>query len=322
MSKSKYYYDKDTLSFKEIELSASKRLRRYGVFFIAAILFGGFSFILVGNFVESPHEKYLERELENLQLNYDNLNLKIGQAEVVLHSLQERDDKLYRVYFEAAPIPEEQRNSGFGGVNRYRKLEGFDNSALIVSSSKKLDMLSKRIYTQSKSLDDIVVLAENKKALLSHIPAIQPVTNKDLKKMASGYGYRWHPILKYRKFHAGMDFSAKTGTPIFATGDGVVKKAVKAGAFGKHVVIDHGFGYKTLYGHMHNYKVKKGQKVKRGEIIGAVGSTGMSTGPHLHYEVHKNGKKVNPVNYYHNDLTPAEYNILLRMSQEENQTMD
>jgi murein DD-endopeptidase MepM/ murein hydrolase activator NlpD len=167
-----------------------------------------------------------------------------------------------------------------------------------------------------------VELAKNKEELLLHIPAIQPVANENLKRMASGYGYRWHPILKYRKFHAGMDFSAEVGTPIYATADGVVKKALKTGGYGNHIVIDHGYGYETLYGHMEKYIVRKGQKVKRGEVIGYVGNTGLSTGPHLHYEVHKNKKVQNPVNFYYNDLTSEEYDILLKMSQQENQSMD
>jgi murein DD-endopeptidase MepM/ murein hydrolase activator NlpD len=193
---------------------------------------------------------------------------------------------------------------------------------LVIQNSKKLDILLKQIYTQSKSLDEIVDLAKNKENLFLHIPAIQPVANTDLKRMASGYGYRYHPILKYRKFHAGMDFSAKVGTPIYATGDGKVIKVIRSSSYGKYIVIDHGFGYETLYAHLNEFKVKKGDKVKRGEIIGLVGNTGMSSGPHLHYEVHKNGKVVNPVNFYHNDLTPEQYERLLKMSMVENQAMD
>ncbi|MCK5781450.1 MAG: M23 family metallopeptidase [Flavobacteriales bacterium] len=322
MSKVTYYYDQNTLSYKKIKKSKWRRVKKTGVFLLASLLFGGLSLIFLGQFVESPNEKYLGRELANMQLNYDLLSRKFDQTESVLNDIQERDDKLYRVYFEADPIPSAQRVAGFGGVNRYKKLEGYDNSDLIIESSRKLDILNKQIYIQSKSLDEIVELAMNKEKLFEHIPAIQPVANKDLKRMASGYGWRWHPILKYRKFHAGMDFSAKIGTPIYATGDGVVKKAVSGGGYGRHVVIDHGFGYETLYGHMNKYLVKRKQKVKRGEIIGYVGNSGLSSGPHLHYEVHKNGKVMNPINFYHNDLTAEEYELLLKMSQQENQSMD
>jgi murein DD-endopeptidase MepM/ murein hydrolase activator NlpD len=322
MSKLKYYFDSTTLKYHPIKVDRWYRIKRTGRFLLASLLFGGLSLIFLNQFVESPKEKILKRELSNMQLNYDLLNRKINQAEEVLQSIQERDDKLYRVYFEAEPISNAVRNSGFGGINRYKKLEGYNNSDLVIESSKKLDILSKKLYTQSKSLDEIVKLAENKEELFLHIPAIQPVANENLKRMASGYGYRMHPILKYRKFHAGMDFSAKVGTPIYATGDGVVTKVLSTGGYGKHIVIDHGYGYETLYGHMSAFNVKKGQKVKRGEVIGYVGSTGLSSGPHLHYEVHKNKKVMNPVNYYYNDLTADEYDILLKMSQEENQSMD
>ncbi|MEN8137578.1 MAG: M23 family metallopeptidase [Bacteroidota bacterium] len=322
MSKVKYYYDPHSLSYQKIKKSKWDQVINTGVFLLASLLFGGLSLLFIGQFIESPNEKYLKRELDNMQLNYDLLGRKIDQAESVLHGIQERDDKLYRVYFEADPIPKEQRVAGFGGINRYKRLEGYENSDLVIESSKKLDILNKQLYIQSKSLDEIVDLAKEKEKMFVHIPAIQPVANKDLNRMASGYGYRWHPILKYRKFHSGMDFSAKIGTPIYATGDGVVKKAISGGGYGKYVVIDHGYGYETLYGHMNKYIVKRRQKVKRGEVIGYVGNTGLSSGPHLHYEVHKNGKKLNPVNFYHNDLTPEEYGRLLIMSQQENQSMD
>ena len=322
MSKVKYYYDTETLSYKKIERNKWDRAKSTSKFLFASLLFAVLSVLFINQFVESPKEKHLNRELNNLKINYDLMNRKIDQAQIVLEGIQERDDKLYRVYFEAEPIPEAIRKSGFGGVNRYQKLEGFENSDLVVRNSKKLDVLSKQIYTQSKSLDEIVALAKHKEDLFNKIPAIQPVANKDLNRMASGYGYRMHPILKYRKFHAGMDFSAATGTPIYATGDGVVKKVVTSSGYGKHIVIEHGFGYETLYGHMSEFNVKRKQKVKRGEIIGYVGNTGLSSGPHLHYEVRKNKKVLNPVNFYHNDLSAEEYDRLLKMSQVENQSMD
>ncbi|WP_304039095.1 M23 family metallopeptidase, partial [Mesonia mobilis] len=232
------------------------------------------------------------------------------------------DNNIYRVYFEANPIPEEQRKAGFGGINRYKDLEGYDNSELIMETAKRLDILQKQIVVQSKSLDEIANLAEEKEKLLTAIPAIQPVKNENLKRMASGYGMRMHPILKYRKMHNGMDFSAPTGSLVYATGDAVVKKAQRTTGFGNLVVLDHGFGYETYYAHLSEFKVRRGQKVKRGEIIAEVGSTGLSTAPHLHYEVHKNGKVVNPINFYHGDLTAEEYDIMLNQSALENQSLD
>jgi murein DD-endopeptidase MepM/ murein hydrolase activator NlpD len=322
MARDKFYFDYKTLSYKRIKLSLWDRIRKTLVFLLSSSIFSLLILFGINEYFDSPKEKSLKRELNNLKLNYELLNRKMTQAENVLAGIQERDNKLYRVYFETEPISEEVRKSGFGGINRYKDLEGYQNSELVIQNSKKLDILLKQIYTQSKSLDEIVDLAKNKENLFLHIPAIQPVANTDLKRMASGYGYRYHPILKYRKFHAGMDFSAKVGTPIYATGDGKVIKVIRSSSYGKYIVIDHGFGYETLYAHLNEFKVKKGDKVKRGEIIGLVGNTGMSSGPHLHYEVHKNGKVVNPVNFYHNDLTPEQYERLLKMSMVENQAMD
>ena len=240
-----------------------------------------------------------------------------------MSQLQQRDNNIYRAYFEANPIPEEQRKAGFGGVNRYRYLNGYDNTKLIKTATKKLDILSKQLVVQSKSLDEIVVLAKNKKEMLASIPAIQPVANKDLKRMASGYGYRIHPIYKTRKFHWGMDFSAPRGTPVYATGNGKIEKVKRSRrGYGNQVKINHGFGYKTFYAHLEKYTVRKGQKVKRGDLIGYVGTSGISTAPHLHYEVIKGNRKLNPVYFYFSDLTPEEYNRMLEMASQENQSLD
>lgn len=245
------------------------------------------------------------------------------QIENVLENVQERDNNLYRVYFEASPIPQSQRTAGFGGVNRYKDLEGYQNSKIIVDASKRLDVLSKQLVVQSKSLDEIEYLASNKVDLLAAIPSIQPIRNKDLKRVASGYGYRKDPFTKKPRMHWGMDFTAPRGTPIYATGDGIVKRADnRAAGFGKHIRIDHGFGYVSLYAHMSKYKVKRGQKVKRGEIIGYVGNTGRSAGPHLHYEIFKDGKKINPLNFYYGDLSAEEFDVLLNLANQENQSLD
>jgi len=215
------------------------------------------------------------------------------------------------------------RNAGFGGVDRYRELEGLSNSDLLVTTTKKLDKLSKQIYIQSKSFDEIVKMANNKSILLASIPAIQPISNKNLRRMASGFGYRTHPIYKTTHFHTGMDFSAPVGTPVFATGDGTIERADNlAQGYGNHIVINHNFGYKTLYGHLSRFAVRAGKKVKRGDLIGYIGSTGMSTAPHLHYEVIRNNQKVNPVNYYYNDLSPEEYQAMIELSSQSNQSFD
>jgi murein DD-endopeptidase MepM/ murein hydrolase activator NlpD len=247
---------------------------------------------------------------------------RLEAIEEVLADIQSRDNNIYRVLFEANPIPNEIRQAGFGGVNRYKDLENINNADLILANAKKIDKISKQLVIQSKSLDEIAQLAEDKEALLKTIPAIQPIQNEDLTRVASGYGMRLHPILKYRRMHKGMDFTAAPGTPIYATGDGKVSKVGLGSGYGKMVIIDHGFGYKTYYAHMSKYNTKVGRKVTRGEIIGYVGNSGLSSGPHLHYEVWKNGVVMNPVNFYFNDLTPEEYDIMLAKASIENQSLD
>jgi murein DD-endopeptidase MepM/ murein hydrolase activator NlpD len=274
-------------------------------------------------YIETPKEKALKRELSNMELQFELLNKKIVQAQTVLSEIETRDNTIYRVYFEANPISEEQRKAGFGGVNRYKNLEGFDNSNLIISTSKKIDVLTKQIVVQSKSLDEIAGLAEEKEKLLKAIPTIKPVKNEDLTRMASGYGYRSDPFTKARKFHRGMDFTAPRGTPVYATGNGVVKRADRrSSGYGRHIRIDHGFGYTSLYAHLYKYVVKRGQKVKRGDLIGFVGSTGRSQAPHLHYEIIKDGKRVNPLNFYYGNLSPEEFAVLLKVAGQENQSLD
>jgi murein DD-endopeptidase MepM/ murein hydrolase activator NlpD len=323
MAKVKYYYDPNTLSYQKIRRSSKQKAQRAAVYVLAVMLVGFLGFLAFAKIFPSPREKALERELDNALVHYDLLSKRMDQAIAVLEDLKERDNNIYRVYFEANPIPDEQRNAGFGGVNRYKALEGYDNTKMIQEATYKADVLSKQLVVQSKSLDEIVALAKNKKEMLASIPAIQPVANENLKRMASGYGYRIHPVYKTRKFHWGMDFSAPKGTPVYATGDGVVEKTRKSKrGYGNQVVINHSFTYKTLYGHLDSFTVKRGQKVKRGDLIGYVGSTGVSTAPHLHYEVIKGKRKVNPVYYYFNDLTPEEYARMLELSSQENQSLD
>lgn len=325
MSKVKYYYDSENLAYRRINNLKRRKFGMIALFLLSAALFGLLSFILLLNtsFLETPKDKFLTRELDVLKIQYSILNKKMDQVDDVIGSIEDRDNNLYRVYFNTSPIPEEQRKAGFGGVNRYKELAGFDNSELVINTTKRVDVLSKRLVIQSKSLDEILKLAKEKSKLLAAIPAIQPVRNENLRRVASGFGYRSDPFTKIRKFHEGMDFSAKTGTPIFATGDGVVARADNsASGFGNHIVIRHGFGYETLYGHLSKYKARVGQRVNRGDIIGYVGSTGRSEAPHLHYEVHKNGEVVNPLNFYYGNISAAEYVAISKIANQENQSLD
>lgn len=325
MSKVKYYYDSDTLAYRKIERRKGRKIGLFLLYTLGMFL-GGFLLLLIYLGVptlETPREKVLSRELANMKLQFELLNRKMTEVEDVLENIAERDDNIYRLYFEADPIPEEQRKAGFGGINRYLDFEGFDNSRLIISTNRRIDVLTKQIVVQSKSLDEITALASEKEKLLSAIPAIQPVANEDLSRMASGYGWRTDPFTKARRFHHGMDFSAPTGTPIYATGNGrVIRADNTASGYGNHIVLDHGFGYETLYAHLHGYNVRVGQRVERGDIIGFVGNTGRSIAPHLHYEVFKDGERINPINFYYGNLTAEEFEILLRKSQQENQSLD
>ena len=323
MAKVKYYYDTKTLSYKRIEISGLNKLKRLFYFITASAFTGLIMIIFFFQFFDSPKEKRLNREIDILTSQYEIVEDKLNQVELVLDDIQNRDDNIYRVIFEADAIPKSIRKAGYGGINRYQNLKGYSNSELIIKTSEKIDQISKQLYIQSKSYDEIIELAKNKAGMLAALPAIQPVSNKNLSRMASGYGYRIHPIYKTRKLHTGMDFSAKTGTPIYATGDGKISKLKRSRrGYGNHVIIDHGYGYKTLYAHMQKYIVKKGQKVTRGEVIGYVGNTGTSVAPHLHYEVIKDNKKINPANFYYNDLTPDEYERMLEISSQNNQSFD
>ncbi|MDC0204530.1 M23 family metallopeptidase [Flavobacteriales bacterium] len=323
MAKVKYYYDTKTLSYKRIELSSFDKFRRLFYFITSSTFIGLIMVLVFFQFFDSPKEKKLNSEINFLNTQFNVLHKKMNQVDIVLDDLQQRDDNIYRVIFEADPIPSSIRKAGYGGINRYLELYGFSNSELVVKVAEKADQLSKQLYIQSKSFDEIITLVTNKTEMLASIPAIQPVSNKNLSRMASGFGYRIHPIYKTKKFHYGMDFSAVSGTPIYATGNGKVAKVRRSRkGLGNHVVIDHGYGYKTLYAHMTKYIVKKGQKVKRGEVIGYVGSTGTSVAPHLHYEVHKDNKKIDPVNFYYNDLNPEEYEKMIFLSSQSNQSFD
>lgn len=323
MSKIRYKYNTKTLSYEKAVTPIRTRIFRAISFLGTASVIGVISVIIAFKYFDSPKEKQLRRELEKMQIQYDLLNKRMDNLSMVLNDLEDRDDNIYRVIFETDSIPDDIRHSGFGGADRYKDLQGYSNSQLMVATTQKLDKLAKQMYIQSKSYDEVFKLAENKEKLLSSIPAIMPISVKDLKGTPSGFGYRTHPIYKIVKMHTGMDFNAAIGTPIYATGDGVIERAdAESSGYGNHVVVNHGFGYQTLYGHMNKILVKPGQEVKRGEIIGEVGSTGTSSGPHVHYEVIRNGTKINPISYYFLDLTPLEYQNIIQQSNQSNQSFD
>ena len=272
--------------------------------------------------IDSPQESQLRKENKLLQTQYEVLDLRLNNAMEILDDIQQRDENLYRAIFQAESIPESVRKSGFGGTNRYKQLMELTNAELVVSTTKKMDMLRKQLYIQSNSLEELIEIGKNQEERAKCIPAIQPISNKDLRQTASGYGVRIDPIYRTPRFHSGMDFSAKIGTDIYATGDGIVTMAGWKQGYGNCVMIDHGYGYQTLYGHMSKFKVRVGQKVKRGEVIGAVGNTGKSTGPHLHYEVIVRGHYDNPSKYYYMDLTPEEYDRMIQIADNHGQVMD
>ena len=325
MSKVKYYFDAETLSYRPIKATNINRIINFLLFVLSSFSFGLICLLILLNsdILNTPSEVAQKRTIQNYELQFDILNKKISQLESVVANVEERDNNLYRVYFEASPIPVEQRYAGFGGVNRYRDLEGYDNSELIINTTKRLDILTKQTVVQSRSLDEIERLAANKSELIAAIPTIQPIKNKDLTRVASGFGYRIDPFTKKRRFHYGMDFTAKRGTPVYATGNGIVKRADnRSSGYGRHIRIDHGFGYVSLYAHLTKYNVRRGQRGKRGDIIGYVGNTGRSAGPHLHYEILKDNKKINPLNFYYGNLSTKEFEALLIQSKQENQSLD
>jgi murein DD-endopeptidase MepM/ murein hydrolase activator NlpD len=323
MGRAKYQFDKRTLTYKKVTLTVRQVLLRVLGYTAAAAVFSAIVLVLFTAFFDSPKEKQLKRDIAQLELQYKVLNDRMLQVGQVLVELQEKDDNIYRVIFEADPIPRSVRDAGFGGVNRYSHLDAFANAELVIETSRRLDKLTKKLVVQSRSFDEVIELAKNKSAMLASIPAIQPVSNDKLTRIASGFNFRIHPIYKIKHFHTGIDFTAPRGTEIFATGDGVVATLDRDNrGYGHHIIINHGFGYETLYAHLSKFNVRAGQKVKRGDVIGYVGSTGTSTAPHLHYEVIKNGEKINPINFFFNDLTAEEYDKVVELSSRSNQSFD
>lgn len=323
MVKYKYKFHPEQLIFVKVGASLRERLYWVVKYLVAAIVVSIISYLVFPIFIDTPEVRKLRRENQELLFNFDIINKRVDQLRAVLEDLQKRDDNIYRIIFEAEPIHSSVREVGMGGVDRYSYLEGLTNSKIIVETTKKLDKLSKKAYVQSKSFDEITVLARRKEDMVRSIPAIMPISNKDLTRVASSFGMRIHPFYKVLKMHTGMDFTAPTGTEIYSTGDGVVKKIEYAQrGYGYNVVIDHGFGYETLYAHMSQIIMRPGQKVKRGTVIGYVGNTGTSVAPHLHYEVVRNGNKVNPINYYFNDLSPEQYDKLVEIASQPTQSFD
>jgi murein DD-endopeptidase MepM/ murein hydrolase activator NlpD len=285
--------------------------------FIGTIAFFAFMYIF-----SSPMELLLQKENNLLQTQYNILSRRLDEALNVLDDIQQRDENLYRVIFQARTIPEAVRKSGFGGANRYEYLMHLSNAELVMGTTKKMDMLTKQLYIQSNSLEELFSIGKNLEARSRCVPAIQPIANKNLKHTASGYGMRIDPIYHTLRFHSGMDFSAPVGTEIYATGDGEVIFSGWRQGYGNCIIIDHGYEFKTLYGHQSENLVHVGQKVTRGETIGLVGNTGKSTGPHLHYEVLLNGKVDNPAKYYYKDLVPDEYDEMIQIAENHGQVMD
>ncbi len=319
----KYIFNKKSLTYEKIQHRFQDKLLKVLSYLLTSVFFSAIVLVIGFNVIDSPKEKILKREIAEMQLQYDLLKNKMAQVSDVMKNMELRDNDIYRVVLDAQPIPESVRQAGFGGADRYKDLEAYSNGKLMTDVTKKMDVLIKQIYVQSKSYDEIENLARNKEKMLACIPAIQPIDNKSLKCIISGFGWRIHPVYKTEKFHTGIDFAAAEGTPIYATGDGVVEKAddLEQG-YGNHVVINHGFGYETLYGHMSRIAVTVGEKVKRGQVIGYVGCTGLCTGDHVHYEVIKNGAKINPIDFFYSNITPEEYRQIIAQASQPSQSLD
>ncbi|OYT15924.1 MAG: peptidase M23 [Bacteroidetes bacterium 4572_77] len=312
MAKNLYYFDHNTLQYEKLKPSIKNKLLRALSVVFSGTVFAGIVLMVAYNFFSSPKELMQERELQQYELQYDILNNRLNRLEYVADNLQDRDDNIYRIIFEAEPVPTEIRQAGVGGSDPYAPLKGYKNSDLLISTTQKMDKLSNKLYVQSHSYDEVFEMAKNMDQMTACIPAIQPISDKYKRRISSFYGYRIHPIYKRKVFHDGLDFSAPSGTEIYAAGDGVIEKASKSSyGYGNKITINHGYGYKTVYAHMKKFNVRRGQKVKRGQVIGFVGNSGLSTAPHLHYEVIRNNKKVNPIYYFFNDLSPEDYEEII-----------
>jgi murein DD-endopeptidase MepM/ murein hydrolase activator NlpD len=323
MKKIKYYYNTHTLRYEKLETPLRVKLLRVFGFIAAALVTAAIISLLAFRFIGSPNEKLLRAENERMKDRYRELSKETKKIEQQMKELEDRDNEVYRSIFEATPIPDSARLKDLEKEQQITKVEGMEQNDLINSIVTSLNHMSSRINVQKASYKDLGGMVKDKEKLLAATPAIQPVSNADLKRIASGFGYRIDPVYKTVKLHPGLDFAAPAGTPIYATADGTVEFAGNRGdGYGNNVIINHGYGYKTLFGHMFRIKARGGQRVKRGEVIGWVGSTGKSTGPHCHYEVIKNGNKIDPIYFFYNDLTPEQFDRLLKLAAAANQSFD
>ena len=322
MKKIKYYYNTHTLRYEKMETPLRVRLLRLIGFMAASIVTGVIIVAITFRYIDSPKEKLMRQENDDLRENYTVFQERIKQLELQIDELENRDNNVYRSIFESKPLHDSARVQDIETKKEVILVQSMGETELVKSMRDQLNNLSLRLNFQGKSYDDIEDLVKNKEKLLLAIPAIQPVSNKNLNRIASGFGNRIDPVYKVHKFHAGLDFTAPIGTPIYATADGVVREAAFNGGYGNHVIINHGYSYETLYGHMSRIKAKQGQTVKRGEVIGYVGNSGKSTGPHCHYEVHRKGIPVDPIYYFYNDLTPAQFDRILKIAATGNQSFD
>jgi len=324
MSKVKYKFNKKSLTFDRVTTTFRKRLLYFFTHLSTGVVFAVAVMLLAYNFIDSPKMKAQKREIEQMKFQYRVLTDQLDRVTKVIKDLQDRDDNIYRVIFETEPIPGSVREAGIGGIDRYENLKGYSNEELMVETFKKMDRIMGQLYVQSKSFDEVFSLAKKKELMLASIPAIQPVNNKDLRRIGSYFGMRMDPFYKVRKFHEGMDFTAAVGTEVYATGNGTIDFAGRdgTGGYGNEVVIDHGYTYRTVYAHLSRIFVKPGEQILRGQIIGYVGNTGKSTSPHLHYEVRKNFIPLNPIYFFFNDLSPEQFQMMLDLSQQPSQTMD
>ncbi len=322
IKKHKYRINPDTLALERIEHGIVFWLQRSGLHILIGLIIGIVFFFVFFMIFPSPREKQLQQEYESLEAQMQLLDQRVDQMQIVMSDLSQRDDNLYRVLFGAEPIPLAVRQGATHKISYYEDLARMNNSQLLGDLALKVDILEREMYVQANSFNEIVELAKTQETRMENIPAIQPILNKDLKRVASGWGFRIHPIYHTRKFHYGMDFSAPTGTEVYATGNARVVHSGWRQGYGNTIMLDHGFGYQTLYGHLFKSLVRVGQHVKRGDIIGLVGNTGASVGPHLHYEVHRNGKPIDPRNFYFIDLSPEEYDRMIQLSNNFGQTFD
>ena len=319
MSKVKYHFNQETLSYERITTTIRERLNKWGIMFVVSVCISVGYYFIYSHFFDTPKERVMTNQLSALKFQYQILSHDLQHIDWILSDIQKRDDDIYRTILESDPIPASIRQAGFGGVNRYEPLEGYDNSNLMIALTKHTEKILKQLFVQSLSYDELIYKVINKEQIVASRPAIQPISNKDLTRWSSAFSRgRLHPILGFTRPHNGIDISAPTGTNIYATGNGTVIRAVanSNAGLGRNVQIDHGFGLKTVYGHMHRVHVSEGDEVKRGDIIGTVGSTGLSQSPHLHYEVHLNERPVDPINYFYNDLSPDDYVRLKEQAQE------